>query len=181
MNLEIIKANFVYLSLNLELENFITALLLKGLLTLYDYDSLQAKSKVQRNQEFLLNLIMYGDECEQEFYRYLNLLGIQLSSSSGVFTTNNVKLDRKSYFKVHALLSERINATAIASKLYEQGYWSSAKLEKVLTAPTRSQKARELVDNLNLSLGAPGFGSCFLSALNEFQPDLFKRVVAKLS
>ena len=178
MNLRIIKQNFVFLSMKLDLQDLLPILVSKNLLTHYDYESLQSKSRIRRNQEFLLNLDMYGDDCEKEFYKYLETLSLRLKDNETHFIAGTYNGDK--YIKVHSLLRTRINAAAIAPKLYEYGYLNLEKLEKVLASCTQMQKASELIENFDRAARRPGFMSCFLETLKEIQPTLYRDVLQKL-
>ena len=178
MNLSIIKQNFVFLSLKLNIQDLLAVLLQKNLLTLYDYESLQSKNNIKRNQEFLLNLDMYGEDCECEFYNYLETLNYDLKTSRTQFISD--VLHCEGYNKIHMLLMNRINATAIAAKLYECGYLKRDKLESVLAARTRSLKTEELLNDFYRAVKRPGFFSCLLASLQEIQPTLYRQVLEKL-
>lgn len=177
MNLDIVKQNFVLLSNELNLHVLLPILKEKNLITLYDYESLQSKSNIQRNQEFLLNLDMYGEDCEQEFYKYLESLEIRLSYTKTHFVADNSY--GGTYDKIEFTISKRINATAVAAKLYEYGFLRSEKLENVIAAPTRYKKTAELLHDFHRSTKRPGFITCFLRTLKEVQPTLYKHVCEK--
>ena len=180
MNLNVVRQNFEFLSLKLDLQELLPKLLDKKLITLYDYESLTSKLSIQRNQEFLLNLDMYGEECEKEFYKYIEKQQFNLTIKHDDIKWISDSSHSERYTRIHILLRNRINATAVAVKLYERDFLCSEKLEKVLAAKTRLQKASELVDGFYRASRRPGFLACLLDILNDVQPSLFRQALEKL-
>ena len=169
------------LSLNLDLVNFLVKLTTKGFLSSYDCQSLLALSKLRRNQEFLLNLDMYGEDCENDFFTLLKASKIDLSSDLISEThQSSGRHDRASYFKVHCLLLSKINANLIAIRLYEKGLLDGSELEQVLVQCTRKNRSHTLCNRIERAASRPGFMEGLIATLKGEQKDLHRQVLTKL-
>ena len=169
------------LSLNLDLIDFLVKLTTKGFLSSYDCQSLLALSKLRRNHEFLLNLDMYGEDCENEFFTFLKASKIELSNGLSSETHQSSGLhDRASYVKVHCLLLTRINANLIAIRLYEKDLLKASQLEQVLVQSTRMDRSRALCSHIERAASRPGFMEGLIGTLKAEQEDLHRQVLVKL-
>ena len=121
-----------------------------------------------------------GEECEKEFYKYIEKQQFNLTIKHDDIKWISDSSHSERYTRIHILLRNRINATAVAVKLYERDFLCSEKLEKVLAAKTRLQKASELVDGFYRASRRPGFLACLLDILNDVQPSLFRQALEKL-
>ena len=169
------------LSLNLDLINFLVKLTTKGFLSSYDCQLLLALSKLRRNHEFLLNLDMYGEDCENEFYTFLKTTKVVLSEDLWSKTCqSSSNYDRDSYIKVHCHLLSKINANVIAIRLYEKDLLTSAQLEQVLAKSTRMDRSGVLCSYIERAVSRPGFMEGFITSLKDEQPGLHRQVLVKL-
>ena len=182
MNLQTIRHNFLKLSLNIDLDCFLANALKTESLSVYDYQYLQSVPKLRRNQEFLLNLDMYGEDCESGFIKYIKDASIDISENvcSKKSTTDSGAYNRDSYKKVCSLLLSKINANLIAIRLYESEELDSAQLEQVLTKTTRQDRSSTICHFIERKASRPGFMQSFMTSLRDEQPDLHKQVMVKL-
>ena len=182
MSLRAIRHNFMKLCLNLDLNDFLAKCLENKSISDYDYQYLYSFSRLRRNQEFLLSLDMYGEDCHTDLIQYIKTTEIKISENFCCEkpTTSNFSGNRYSYTKIHSLLISKINASLIAIRLYESEEIDGAQLEQVLTQTTRLDRSRTLCILIERRASRPGFLSSFITSLRNEQPDLHKQVMTKL-
>lgn len=186
MDLSFIKLNFVELSQQLCLDGLVHEFRSKKLITVHDFESLMAKQNIERNQEFLMNLDMYGKPCQETFYRYLETTDISLTrvprhvDPSAGRNAPYRNWGRDELRRVHLLLVERINARAIAPMMYVADKIFRSQLEEILAEKTRYAMTNRMLRIFNNSAGKPNFMFVLLEALYEYQPDLYDDVIARV-
>lgn len=183
MNVTNIQRNFVKLTTELRFDTLIDFLYMANILTIYDYESLQSKSRIKKNQEFLRNLEMYGEKATEEFDTYLRktypshyiLLHINCKDSCGK-SEDRLNVDSAQFQKKYTLLVHRLNVDAVAPFLFEMGLLNSDELESLTVAPTRMEKSRKLLNLISPRLRRSDPMHIFLLAVRTYQTDLFNQL-----
>ena len=191
-----IQHNFTKLTSQIDLKHFISHLYEQELICFYDFDYLLSKICIERNQQFLLNLDMYGEKVRRAFLLWLEdtyndifqlLCKTKLKrmpiNLEGAEQFQIAKTDQDLIRKQYVLLLKRINANAIAPQLFQDGYLDRDDMESIWILKTRKQRANELLIQLTGRLKSSqirmGVFLSFTQALRIYQSDLCDEFLAK--
>ena len=175
-NGELIRANFVMLSTSLTFKDFINDIYGEKLISIYDYESLLCKNRIEQNTEFLLHMDMYGNVVQEVFMKWLKTNNVTLNSDFNKKDLNiieSLQFDRNIIRRAYVLFSKCLNARAIAPRLYENSLLNQEKFYEILQEPSRRRQVTLLLDRITNTRSF----TCFINALSEYQFDLYKEFI----
>lgn len=81
---------------------------------------------------------------------------------------------------MYFILSERLNAPLMASRLYALDAITSRQYEKVMVQPTRADRTSQMMESCIRATISTSFMRHFLETLEEYQPDLYVDAVSQV-